>query len=166
MKCIIPYIYIYICFFAFEWNERQLWRSLEYHLCELWFLIVGGRWWASLTTTAFQLLSSQTPFGSFITPLSSGHFTQFNYATHGENVYQWRRSFKKYNGVCCLRCLFYSGVTCLWPFTAGSYVINSAFKPTPPYTLNLLVGPILNGCTWRPKAVCQLISYLKHNEDK
>lgn len=139
--------YLVYIFFAFEWNERDPWRSCG--ISFVWGLIPNCRGWlrASLMTPAFQLLSSQAPFGSFITPLSSGQFTQFNYVTPAQAVFLkvQRRLLSK------LFVLQRSHLS-FWPFTAGSNVINSAFKQTPPYTLNLLVGQILNGCTWRPKA--------------
>lgn len=80
---------------------------VEYRLCEVWFLIAA-------IADDDGLLSSQAAFGSFITPLSSGQFTPFNYATRGANVCRPWRSFKNCNAVCCLRRLFYSGVTCLF----------------------------------------------------
>lgn len=141
-------VYIYILHLSEMRGSRE--GHAEYPWWEVWVLIVGAdcehRW--------ERLLSSQAPFGSFITPLSSGQFTQFNYATHTENVCRRRIPFKKHSA-CLLSETFVLqwSLLSVWPFTAGSYLINSGSEQTSPYTLNLLVGQVLNGCTWRPRAV-------------
>lgn len=98
---------LFIYLFCIWVKCEEPWRSCGISLA--WGLIPNCRGWlpASPTMTEFQLLSSQAPFGSFITPLSSG-LTIMGCGGGGAPAkakVQWH---------CCLRRLFYRGVTCFF----------------------------------------------------